>query len=144
LEHAAHPTPPVFCHRTANHVSPIAGKEFFSGLLEELLGGHDTSHSAFKDAMMSIVGNLAALGHSTASDEVVKNAFANFAFEHYEIASYSSLLTLAELVGDTAARTALNTSLREEKEMAQWIADHLDDTVRRFVSRSAAGQTAGV
>jgi ferritin-like metal-binding protein YciE len=112
--------------------------------LEELLGGHDTSHSAFKDAMMSIVGNLAALGHSTASDEVVKNAFANFAFEHYEIASYSSLLTLAELVGDTAARTALNTSLREEKEMAQWIADHLDDTVRRFVSRSAAGQTAGV
>jgi hypothetical protein len=34
LEHAAHLTPPVFCHRTANHVSPIAGKEFFSGLLE--------------------------------------------------------------------------------------------------------------
>ena len=51
---------------------------------------------------MSIVGNLAALGHSTASDEVVKNTFANFAFEHYEIASYSSLLTLAELAGDTS------------------------------------------
>jgi ferritin-like metal-binding protein YciE len=112
--------------------------------LEELLAGHDTSHSAFKDAMMSIVGNLAALGHSTAPDEVVKNAFANFAFEHYEIASYSSLLTLAELAGDTAAQTALSTSLREEKEMAQWIADHLDGTVRRFVDRSAAGQTAGV
>jgi len=85
-----------------------------------------------------------ALGHSTASDEVVKNTFANFAFEHYEIASYLSLLTLAELAGDTAARTALNTSLREEKDMAQWIADHLDDTVRRFVNRSAAGQRAGV
>jgi ferritin-like metal-binding protein YciE len=112
--------------------------------LEELLAGHDTSHSAFKDTMMSIVGNLAAIGHSTASDEVVKNTFANFAFEHYEIASYSSLLTLAELVGDTSAHTALSTSLREEREMAQWIADHLDDTVRRFVDRSAAGQTAGV
>jgi ferritin-like metal-binding protein YciE len=112
--------------------------------LEELLADHDTSHSAFKDAMMSIVGNLAALGHSTASDEVVKNTFANFAFEHYEIASYSSLLTLAELAGHTAARTALNASLREEKDMAQWIADHLDATVRRFVERSAAGQTAGV
>jgi len=74
--------------------------------LEELLADHDTSHSAFKDAMMSVVGNLAALGHSTASDEVVKNTFANFAFEHYEIASYSSLLTLAELTGHTAARTA--------------------------------------
>src|SRR4051812_18109799 len=47
--------------------------------LEELLAGHDTSRSAFKDAMMSIVGNLAALGHSTAPDEVVKNTLANFA-----------------------------------------------------------------
>jgi hypothetical protein len=28
--------------------------------------------------------------------------------------------------------------------MAQWIADHLDDTARRFVDRSAAGQKAGV
>jgi ferritin-like metal-binding protein YciE len=94
--------------------------------------------------MMSIVGNLAALGHSAAPDEVVKNTFANFAFEHYEIASYSSLVTLAELVGDTAARATLNTSLREEREMAQWIAEHLDGTIRRFVERSAAGQTAGV
>jgi ferritin-like metal-binding protein YciE len=112
--------------------------------LEELLARHDTRQSALKDTMMSMVGNLAALGHSTASDEVVKNTFANFAFEHYEIASYSSLLTLAELAGDRAALAALNTSLREEKDMAQWIADHLDGTVRRFVDRSAAGQKAGV
>ena len=51
---------------------------------------------------------------------------------------------LAELAGDGGALAALNTSLREEKDMAQWIADHLDATVRRFVERSAAGQTAGV
>jgi len=110
----------------------------------EKMGQHYTSHSAFKDTVMSIIGNLAALGHSTASDEVVKNSLANFAFEHYEIASYSSLLTLAEIAGDTQAHTALNTSLREEKAMAQWLADHLDSTVRRFVERSAAGMTAGV
>ena len=112
--------------------------------LEELLARYDTSHSALKDTMMSLVGNLAALGHSTAPDEVVKNTFANFAFEHYEIASYTSLLTLAELTGDSAAPTALNTSLHEEREMAQWIAEHLEGTVRRFVERSAAGQKAGV
>jgi ferritin-like metal-binding protein YciE len=112
--------------------------------LEELLARCDTSHSALKDTVMSLVGNLAALGHSTAPDEVVKNTFANFAFEHYEIASYSSLLTLAELAGDSAAPPALNTSLREERDMAQWIAEHLDVTVRRFVERSAAGQKAGV
>jgi len=112
--------------------------------LEEILASHDTSHSGFKDAMMSIAGNLAALGHTTAPDEVVKNSFANFAFEHYEIASYSGLLTLADMIGDAAAMAALKTSLREEQAMADWIADHLDGTIRRFVERSAAGLTAGV
>jgi ferritin-like metal-binding protein YciE len=62
---------------------------------------------------MSVVGNLAALGHGAVSDEVVKNRFTNFAFEHYEIASYKSLLTLADLAGHTAGRSALETSLRE-------------------------------
>jgi ferritin-like metal-binding protein YciE len=112
--------------------------------IEDLLSQQATSHSAFKDTVMSFVGNMAALGHTVAPDEVVKNSLANFAFEHYEIASYMSLLTLAELAGHGAAKTALETSLKEEQAMAQWIADHLADTTRRFVERSAANQTAGV
>jgi ferritin-like metal-binding protein YciE len=94
--------------------------------------------------MASLAGNMAALGHSVAPDEVVKNTFANFAFEHYEMASYMSLLTLNDVVGHTAGRSALETSLREEQAMAQWIADHIDATTRRFVERSASGQKAGV
>jgi ferritin-like metal-binding protein YciE len=93
---------------------------------------------------MSVVGNLAALGHGAASDEVVKNSFANFAFEHYEIASYKSRLTLADLAGDTAGRTTFETSLREEQDMADWIGEHIDPRVRRYVERSAANLTAGV
>jgi ferritin-like metal-binding protein YciE len=112
--------------------------------IEDLLSQQATSHSAFKDTVMSFVGNMAALGHTVAPDEVVKNSLANFAFEHYEIASYMSLLTLAELAGHGAAKAALETSLKEEQAMAQWIADHLADTTRRFVERSAANQTAGV
>jgi len=112
--------------------------------LEDLLGQHDTSHSSMKDTVMSLVGNMAALGHSAAPDEVVKNTFANFAFEHYEIASYKSLLVLADLAGHSAGTTALQTSLREELDMATWIADHIDSTVRRYVERSAANVTAGV
>jgi len=111
--------------------------------LEDLLGQHGTTNSTLKDTVMSVVGNLAALGHSPASDEVVKNTFANFAFEHYEIASYMSLLTLADLSGHAAGRSALETSLREEKDMAAWIADHIEATTRKFTERSAAGQTAG-
>jgi ferritin-like metal-binding protein YciE len=112
--------------------------------LEDLLAQCGTSHSSLKDTVMSFVGNMAALGHSTAPDEVVKNTFANFAFEHYEIASYKSLLILADLAGHSAGSGALQTSLREEQDMAAWIVDHLDPTVRRFVERSAANVTAGV
>ncbi|MBV8097027.1 MAG: ferritin-like domain-containing protein [Acetobacteraceae bacterium] len=112
--------------------------------LEELLSQLGTSHSAVKDTVMSFVGNMAALMHTTAPDEVIKNTFANFAFENYEIAAYKSLLTLAEATGHNAALTALRQSLQEEEAMARWIDEHIAATTLKFVGRSAAGQTAGV
>jgi ferritin-like metal-binding protein YciE len=111
--------------------------------IEELLGGLGTSHSSLKDTVMAFVGNMAALAHAPAPDEVVKNTFANYAFEHFEIASYKSLLTLADATGHTAAQAALTQSLREEEDMAGWIDDHLKDTTLRFLRRSEAGETAG-
>ncbi len=112
--------------------------------IEDLLAQFDTSHSGMKDTVLSLAGNLAALAQSVAPDEVLKNSFANFAFEHYEIASYMSLVTLADMAGRTSDRSALETSLREEQEMATWIKDHLAATTRRFIERSAQGDTAGV
>jgi ferritin-like metal-binding protein YciE len=112
--------------------------------IEELLSGLGTSHSTFKDMAASFMGNMAAIGHSIAPDEVLKNTFANYAFEHFEIAAYRSLLTLADAVGHGAAQTALQQSLREEERMAQWIGDNIKPTTLRFLERSEAGETAGV
>lgn len=112
--------------------------------LEDLLSHFATSHSTLKDTMMSVVGNMAALAHTATPDEVIKNTFANFAFEHYEIASYTSLLALADLTNHSAARSALEQSLKEEKDMAIWIGDHIDSTTRRYAELYASGQKAGV
>jgi ferritin-like metal-binding protein YciE len=112
--------------------------------IEGLLAGLGTSHSAVKDTVMSFVGNIAAMMHAPAPDEVIKNTLANFAFEHYEIAAYKALLTLADVTGHSAALTALKQSLTEEEAMARWIDEHLADTTRKFLSRSEAGQVAGV
>lgn len=112
--------------------------------IEELLASLGSSHSSLKDTAMSLVGNLMAIGHTPAGDEVIKNTMANFAFEHYEIAGYKALLTLADTVGHTPAKAALTTSLKEEEAMAQWIDSHIADTTRRFVERSAAGKKAKV
>jgi ferritin-like metal-binding protein YciE len=111
--------------------------------IEDLLAGLNTSHSTLKDMVTSFMGNVAALGHATASDEVVKNTFANYAFEHYEIASYKSLLLVAEVAGQQASTAVLQQSLKEEQSMAQWIEEHLKPTMLRYLERYAAGETAG-
>ena len=58
-----------------------------------------TSESALKDAGLGLLGNLAALAHAPMQDEVLKNSFANYAFEHYEIASYRALIEMARRGG---------------------------------------------
>ncbi|WP_158291883.1 ferritin-like domain-containing protein [Paracraurococcus ruber] len=112
--------------------------------LEEILASLGTSHSTLKDLATKLTGTLAALAHVPMQDEVMKNTFANFAFEHFEIASYRSLLTMAELAGDNSGPKLLQESLNEEIRMAKWIEDNLDATTRTYMQRTASGQKAGI
>jgi ferritin-like metal-binding protein YciE len=110
--------------------------------LDEILAQLGESNSTLKDTALSIMGSMAAVGHTLAGDEVLKNSFANFAFENFEIASYRSLITMAELTGAGQATSPLTQSLREEESMATWIRDNLDTVTRRFVQLSEAGAQA--
>ena len=110
--------------------------------VDEILAGLGESHSALKDVGLSISGNLAALAHTIADDEIIKNSFANFAFENFEAASYTGLIVLAQDGGFDRTLTALTQSLGEEQAMAQFVIDGIPDIVRKFVARSTAGQTA--
>ena len=112
--------------------------------LEEILQSLGTSHSSLKDLVTSFTGNMAALAHAPMQDEVIKNTFANFAFEHFEIAAYRSLLAMADLAGDSSSPKLLQQSLSEEIRMAKWIEDNLDATTRKYVQLTAADQKAGV
>jgi ferritin-like metal-binding protein YciE len=112
--------------------------------IEQVLQTLGTSHSTLKDIGTSIMGNMAAIGHAVAQDEVVKNTFANYAFEHYEIATYNALLEMARAAGDTAAPRLLQQSLDEERRMAEWIDSNLAPTIQRYMQREATGVTSGV
>lgn len=107
--------------------------------LDEILTGFDTSRSAIKDMGLSMSGSMAAIAHTVAGDEIIKNSFANYAFEHFEIASYKSLLVLAEDGGFVQALPLLEQSLGEEVSMAQWIDDNLPIVTRRYASLYAEG-----
>lgn len=111
--------------------------------LDEILSGFDTSGSMLKDMGLSLSGGMAAITHSLAGDEIVKNSFANYAFEHFEIAAYKSLLTMAEDGGFATATPLLQQSLGEEQRMAQWIDDNLANVTRRYSQLYAQSGSSG-
>lgn len=118
--------------------------EIQSERLERILERHGTSNSMLKDFMTSLSGNLAALAHVPMQDEILKNTFANYAFEHFEIAAYKSLIALAEAVGDQQAIPVLRESLEEEVKTAKMIEAVIEKTTLEYAQREAAGQTAGI
>jgi len=131
---------PQMVERLRQHIEESRNQ---SARLEQILQGRGTSESTFKDMLTGFMGNMAAMAHAPMQDEVLKNTFANFAFEHYEIASYKALLEMADAAGDAAAPQLLKQSLDEEIRMAQWIDQHLSETVRTYMQRETAGQTSG-
>jgi ferritin-like metal-binding protein YciE len=112
--------------------------------LEDIMARHGTGASTVKSTVTSVMGNVAAALHAPASDEVLKNTFANFAFEHQEIAAYTSLIAMAEAVGDAQSVPLLRQSLGEEQAMADWIEKQIVPTTNRFIELTRAGQRAGV
>jgi len=110
--------------------------------LEEALSSLDEEHSAIKEAVLGLGGNIAALAHTAASDEIIKNTLANYMFEHFEIASYKSLIAMAEVLGHAPGESAARASLVEEERMAAWLDEHIAPTTVAFLERVRAGVTA--
>jgi ferritin-like metal-binding protein YciE len=102
----------------------------------------DEKSSALKEAVLGIGGNIAALSHTAASDEIIKNTLANYMFEHFEIAAYKSLIAMSEFVGHPAGAAAAQASLREEEAMAAWIDVRIAPTTKLFLERIKAGEPA--
>lgn len=110
--------------------------------LDEILEGMGESRSMLKDAALSVSGNLAAIVHMFAPDEILKNSFANFAFENFEAAAYKGLIAMAEVGSFTTAIPHLTQTLREEQSMAQFCDEILPAVTRRYLDLRAAGETA--
>lgn len=112
--------------------------------LDQIFDGLAESSSALKDMSLSFTGTMAAVTHSMASDEILKNSMANFAFENFEIAAYTALITSAEEAGATTAIPLLKQNLDEERRMAEWIESNLPVVTRQFIALSASDQRADV
>jgi ferritin-like metal-binding protein YciE len=103
--------------------------------LEQCLEACGETTSTLKDTAQSVMANAVAMTHAMAGDEILKNT--NNAFENFEIAAYKSLLALCGPAGADNARAHLEASLREEEQMAQWVAANVEKVTLAYVAREA-------
>jgi ferritin-like metal-binding protein YciE len=103
--------------------------------LEDCLDHLGERRSAIKDVALSTLGNFMAITNSMTGDAVLKNSFASYSFEHYEIAAYQCLLELAELADEAEIIPLLQQNLAEERSMAEWLASHVRPVTRDYIRR---------
>jgi ferritin-like metal-binding protein YciE len=108
------------------------------GILQEL----GSSPSAIKDLATEMSGNMAALAHTIMSDEIMKNHFANVAFEAFEQATYRSLIAMAQATGFQHHVAIYEASLREEEKTFSTLLDMTDQLTRKFLQLSLSGEQA--
>ncbi|UPJ52771.1 ferritin-like domain-containing protein [Bradyrhizobium sp. 200] len=102
--------------------------------LEQCLEACGETSSTLKDTVQSAMANTMAMANAMAGDEILKNTFANSAFEHFEIAAYKSLLTLCGSAGQEKARALLEANLEEEERMAAWIDAHVGKVTQDYLA----------
>jgi ferritin-like metal-binding protein YciE len=73
--------------------------------------------------------------HSMAGDEILKDTFANNAFENFEIAAYRSLVSLCDMAGHADCRPMLEQNLAEEERMAKWIAGNVEKITAQYLAK---------
>ena len=110
--------------------------------LDGILTEFGTSPSTIKDLATMLTGNLAALGHTVVPDEVIKNHFANAAFEAFEITTYKSLIAMAEATGHQAHVSVYEQSLSEEQSTERKLQEMTAALSQKYLSLLAAGEKA--
>jgi ferritin-like metal-binding protein YciE len=105
--------------------------------LEAALEACGDSASMFKDALMTVMGLGQSSVQGFGDDAVLKAVTADIVQEHLEIATYRTLVTLADMAGAPEVRPRLEETLREEEAMAEWFDQNLEAIVRRVVEIKA-------
>ena len=97
--------------------------------MADRLGAYQEKPSSGKVFGAGLVGNLLGAVGRGRTDDLSKAARDDYTAEHMEIAAYELLIATAQLYGDTETIMAAQANLRDEVRMAQWLEQHLADTV---------------
>ena len=92
----------------------------------ESLGG---SVSGGKDTFGKMFGAMQGMANRPMADTMVKNALADYAAEHFEIACYRALIEACHQIGEEQVAIRLTDILHEEEAMAQFLEQKLPGAV---------------
>lgn len=103
--------------------------------MKQALKAMDAGHPVIREGLSKVVNAVAGIGTTFVRDTPVKNAIADFATEHFEIACYTSLVQTAEALGEKKIAATCKAILKEEQAMAKTLAAQFKD-VNVFYLRS--------
>ena len=107
--------------------------ELVKSCIERL--GSDTS--TIKSGMAQIMGAMQGMSTRAAKDELIKNALADYSAEHFEIASYTSLIAAAQALGDQETAQICQQILRDEEAMQTWLVQQIPLITRELLQGQA-------
>jgi ferritin-like metal-binding protein YciE len=108
--------------------------ELVRGCLEQL----GEKPSGTKNLLGSLFGGTQSISTGMFEDELIKNALADYASEHFEIASYKALIAAAEQTGHPEVATVCRQILQDEERMAQWLDQQMPVAVQGAMQRAMA------
>lgn len=97
--------------------------------MAERLNAYSEKPSSVKSFGANLIGNLIGTAAGGRTDALSKAARDDYMTEHMEIAAYELLIATAQIAGDTDTIRAAQANLSDEIRMADWLEQHLPDTV---------------
>lgn len=105
--------------------------------IEECLKSLDEDISTIKDTATRLGGFVQAYTTALSDGEPVKHCLSAYAYENFEIASYLALIGAAEELRLPDIKAACEISLREERDMADWLENHLPWIAETYLRQGA-------
>jgi ferritin-like metal-binding protein YciE len=94
--------------------------------------------SSIKSGMSKLAGMFQGMGTKPAHDTLIKNSLADYAAEHFEIASYKALVAGAKEMGDKETADICGQIIKDEESMAKFLEKNLPTTVQETIQKEIA------
>lgn len=104
--------------------------------VKTLIEGMGGEVSTVKEVTGKMLTNMQAMMNMVAPDGNVKNMIGNLAVEHFEIASYKSLIAAATALGETEVQRVCQQILEQEQEMASWVDHHIAGVTTEYLGKA--------